>query len=91
MTNSKRFSGRIVLALAMVLLLGSMGCVGYVDGGPGPGVVDTGPDFFFFGGGYDRGRDVHGYSHRGAVSRGVAHGGGGGHAGGGGHVGGGHR
>jgi hypothetical protein len=81
MNNSKKLLYRIMLGLAMMLLTGSMGCVGYVDGGPG--VVDTGPDFFVFGGGYDRGRDVHGYSHRGAVSRGVAHGGG--------HVGGGRR
>jgi hypothetical protein len=43
------------------------------------------PDLFLFGGGYDRGRDVHGYSQRGAVSRGAAHPSGGGHAGGGGH------
>lgn len=83
MTHFKKFSSRIImLPLAMVLLMGSMGCVGYVDGGPGVVAVDTGPDFWY-GGGYDHGRDVHGYSHRGAVSRGVAHGGG--------HVGGGRR
>ena len=83
MTHVKKFSCRIMLPLAMVLLMGSMGCVGYVDGGPGVVAVDTGPDFWF-GGGYDHGRDIHGYSHRGAVSRGIAHGGGG-------HVGGGRR
>jgi hypothetical protein len=40
--------------------------------------VVSGPDVGFFGGPYERGRDVHEYSHRGAISRGVAHGGGGG-------------
>ena len=32
---------------------------------------------YLFGGGYDRGRDVHNYSHRGFESRGAAHSGGG--------------
>jgi len=40
--------------------------------------VAPAPDVFLFGGGYDRGRDVHGYSQRGSESRAVAHGGGGG-------------
>ena len=44
MNNSKKLLYRIMLGLAMMLLTGSMGCVGYVDGGPG--VVDTGPRFF---------------------------------------------
>ena len=39
----------------------------------GPGVVVSPPDLYLFGGSYDRGRDVHDYSRRGAESRGVAH------------------
>jgi hypothetical protein len=63
-----------------------------VGGGYGGGVVVAEPDVYLFGGGYDRGRDVHGYSERGSVSRAAAHPSGGGHAsggGGGGHAGGG--
>jgi len=71
------------VALGLVLLVGLTGCVGYVDGGGGA-VVVAGPDTGFFGYSYDRGRDVHDYSHRGAVSRGVVHGGGGVARGGGG-------
>ena len=81
-------------ALVLILPVLLAGCVGYVDGGYG-GYVDNGdfyggdpgPDVYLFGGGYDRGGDVHGYSHRGAESRSVAHSGGGhggGHGGGGG-------
>ena len=71
---------RIMVGLALVLVTGSMGCVGYVDGGGGD-VVVAGPEVGFFGGYYGRGRDVRGYSSRGAASRGFAHAGGGGHAG----------
>jgi len=94
---------RIKIGLGIVLiavLTGSlMGCAGYVDGGYGggygyyggdDGYYDGGPDIYLFGGNYDRGRDVQGYSHRGSVSRATAHAaGGGGH--GGGHAGGGRR
>jgi hypothetical protein len=79
---------------AITLSLG--GCAGGYYGGYGPGYYGGGPDddLFLFGGGYDRGRDVHGYSHRGYESRSAAHfggeHGGGGHSGGGGHGGGGH-
>ena len=70
---------RIKIGLGIVLLATLTGCVGYVDGGYGGAVVVAGPDVYVFGGGYyDRGRDVHAYSHRGAVSRAVAHPGGGG-------------
>jgi hypothetical protein len=69
---------QIKTALAMVLLATFAGCAGYVDGGGGYGgggyggtVVVAGPRFY--GGGYDRGGDVHGYSHRGSESRAVAH------------------
>jgi hypothetical protein len=67
---------KILLGIASLATLAS--CVGYVDGGYGGAVVAPGPDLFLFGGGYDRGRDVHDYSHRGAESRAVAHPGGGG-------------
>ncbi|MGD0744988.1 MAG: hypothetical protein ABSA45_07520 [Verrucomicrobiota bacterium] len=61
------------------------GCVGFVGGGYGGEVVVPGPDVFLFGGGYDRGRDVHDYSRRGGESRAVAHPSGGGHPSGGRH------
>ena len=73
---------RIKIGLGIVLLAILTGCVGYVDGGyggavvvPGPGVVVVPePDVYVFGGGYyERGRDVHDYSHRGSESRAVAH------------------
>jgi hypothetical protein len=91
--------GRIKLGAGIALLTALTGCVGYVDGGYGGAVYAPGPDFYLFGGGYDRGRDVHGYSQRGFSSRGAAHpggfgghgGGGGGHSGGGGRGGGGRR
>ena len=69
---------------ALIALLTTLtGCVGYVDGGYGGGaVVVSGPDLFLFGGGYDRGRDVRGYSDRGAASRGGDRHDGGGHDGG---------
>ena len=51
------------------------GCLGFVGGGGDYGgeVVVPEPDLVIFGGGYDRGRDVHDYSHRGHESREVAH------------------
>jgi len=65
---------RIKIGLGTVLLAALTGCVGYVDGGyyGGP-VVVPGPDVYFYGGGYERGRDVHVYSQRGFTSRAVAH------------------
>jgi hypothetical protein len=36
-------------------------------------VVVAEPDVYVFGGGYEGGRDVHDYSHRGSESRAVAH------------------
>ena len=67
--------GRIRILLVGALLATVIGCVGYVDGGYGGGVVVADPDVYVFGGGgyYGRGRDVHDYSHRGAASRAVAH------------------
>jgi hypothetical protein len=70
----------VKIGLGIVLLATLTGCVGYVDGGyGGGGVVVAEPDVFLFGGGYDRGRDVHAYSSRGSESRAVAHSSGGGH------------
>jgi hypothetical protein len=40
---------------------------------PAPIVPVPWPDVYLFGGGYDRGRDVHDYRRRGAESRGAAH------------------
>jgi hypothetical protein len=66
--------GRIRILLGGALLATLMGCVGYVGGGySGSAVVVADPDVYVFGGGYERGRDVHDFSHRGAVSRAVAH------------------
>lgn len=67
--------------LGAVVLATVTGCVGFVGGGGDVDVVAPGPDVYLFGGGYDRGRDVHAYSDRGHASRAVAHGGGGGHGG----------
>jgi len=80
MNKENRQIDRIKIGLAIAgLSLLTGGCVGYVDGGYGGAViVAPAPDVFLFGGGYDRGRDVHGYSQRGSESRAVAHGGGGG-------------
>ena len=79
----------IKIGLGIALLAALTGCVGYVDGGYvgggyGDAVVVAEPDVYLFGGGYDRGRDVHDYSRRGGESRAAAHPSGGGHAGGGG-------
>jgi hypothetical protein len=64
----------IKIGLGMALLVALMGCVGYVGGGYGGTVIVPGPpDLFLFGGGYERGHDVHEYSHRGFESRAVAH------------------
>jgi len=76
---------RITMALGVALLTATAltGCLGFVGGGgdyggevvvPGPDVYVgvPGPDVYLFGGGYDRGRDVHDYSHRGHESRAAA-------------------
>ena len=44
-----------------------------VAGHPGGLFPMPWPDVYLFGGGYDRGRDVHDYRRRGAESRGAAH------------------
>jgi hypothetical protein len=89
MKRIKYFLKAKTIGFTAAFVLGGMaltifaGCVGYVDGG-GVDVVAPGPDVYLFGGGYDRGRDVHAYSARGHASIGAAHGFGG-------HGGGGHR
>ena len=72
---------RIKIGLGTALLVAFTGCVGYVDGGYGGGVVVADPDVYVFGGGYDRGHDVRAYSQRGSASRAVAHPAAGGHGG----------
>jgi hypothetical protein len=85
MNKTKGAFDQIKLGLGVALLVISTGCIVPVGGDYGGGgvVVAPGPpDLFLFGGGYDRGRDVHTYSQRGFASRVVAHGGGGGGHGG---------
>jgi len=92
MNKTNALVDRIKIGLGIALLATLTGCIGWVGGGYGGGVVVAEPDVYLFGGGYDRGRDVHSYSERGSVSRAAAHPSGGGHAsggGGGGHAGGG--
>ena len=68
---------RITMALGIALLAATVltGCLGFVGGGGeySGEVVVPGPDLYIFGGGYDRGRDVRDYGHRGSESRAVAH------------------
>ena len=69
---------RIKMGLGIAMLTAVAGCWGYVDegyvgGGYGGAVVVPSPDVFFFGGGYERGREVREYSHRGVASRSFAH------------------
>jgi hypothetical protein len=68
--------GQIKIGLGVAFLVAvTAGCVGYVDPGPvyGGAVIVPEPEVYFWGGGYDRGHDVHVYSHRGGESRAVAH------------------
>ena len=63
-----------MLGLGVSLLVISTGCIVPVGGGYGGDVEVAGPpDVVLFGGGYDRGRDVHAYSQRGFASRAAAH------------------
>jgi hypothetical protein len=79
MNKAKGPVDRIKIGLGIALLAVLTGCVGGyvgVDGGYGGTVVVPVVDPLFGGGIYDRGRDVRVYSHRGSVSRAVAHPGG---------------
>lgn len=77
MNKANGLVDRTKIGLGIALLAGLTGCVGWVGGGYGGGVAVPGPDLYLFGGNYDRGRDVHGYSQRGVASRAAAHPGGG--------------
>ena len=107
MNKSNFLIDRIKIGLGITLLGALTGCGGHMDDGyngydrydgyNGYGYFgsydDEGPnpDLYLFGGGYERGRDVHNYSRRGFGSRGSGHFGGGMHGGGGNmHGGGGH-
>ena len=87
---SKHIKRRVGILLMVALAAPLMGCGGFigVGGGDYGGYDDYGggSDLSFFGGDYGRGRDEHGYSHRGSARRGAAHlsgsRGGGGHGGG---------
>jgi hypothetical protein len=85
MSKNQKVTGPLAIMLLVIALFGGLsGCVGFVgDDGGGAVAVDTGPDVYLFGGGgghgYDRGHDVHDYSHRGSVSHSAAHVGGGAH------------
>jgi hypothetical protein len=65
--------GTVMLCMALFITL--TGCVvsGDGDGGGAVVVAPPVPDVVVFGGDYDRGRDVHAYSHRGYESRQEAH------------------
>ena len=82
MNKTNDLVNRIKIGLMIGLLTALTGCVGFWGSGPGyyndggyydGTVIVSEPDVFLFGGGYDRGRDVHNYSHRGSESRGAAH------------------
>lgn len=84
--NRAKFCNDLLKFGAGTLLVASLtGCVGYVDGGGAVGYVAPVfvpvPEVYIYGGGYERGHDVHIYSERGHESRGFAHPGGGGHEG----------
>jgi hypothetical protein len=64
------------ISRAQPVVCGTYGSGCYYNNGYGCNCNDYG-EGYLFGGGYDRGRDVHNYSHRGFESRGAAHSGGG--------------
>src|SRR5581483_7687076 len=66
---------RIKIGMALALLTTVVGCVGYVGGGYGEVIVPLPPppEVVLFGGGFERGHDVHEYSRRGGESRESAH------------------
>jgi hypothetical protein len=82
MNKSRTLLGCVKTGLPIALLIALTGCVGYAGGGGyyDGNVVVAGPEVGFWGGGFERGHDVHAFSNRGAASRAVAHpmGGGGG-------------
>jgi len=81
MNKTNESINRIRLGFGIMLVAALTGCGGYIGGDYGGGDYgggdygdyDGGGDLYIFGGGYDRGRDVQNYSHRGSASRGAAH------------------
>ncbi len=76
MNLTYRLADRIKIGLGISLLAAVTGCVGWVGGGYGGVVVVPSlpmPEVYLWGGGYERGREVRGYSERGHESRAVAH------------------
>lgn len=74
MDEVKSLVNRIKICLVAGLLMSLTGCAGFVSGGYYVDeVVVPGPDVYLFQGEYDRGQDVHNYSHRGSESRIAAH------------------
>jgi len=70
--SARRFSGLTIGAIMLCMALFTIltGCAAYVSpGGGGVYVSPPAPDVVIFGGDYDRGHDVHAYSHRGYESR----------------------
>jgi hypothetical protein len=79
MNKANGLADRIKVGLGLTLLVALTGCVGYVDGGGDGGVVVDTPGVWVGGvwnGGYIGPDRAHAFAHRGAVSRGFAHGGG---------------
>lgn len=73
MNNANGAVDRIKVGLGIGLLAALTGCIGYVDGGYVEPAIWPEPPVVFLGGFYERGHDVHAYSHRGAESRAIAH------------------
>ncbi len=74
MKQANKLTDQLRIGFGVLVAAGLTGCVGYVGGGYGGAVVVApGPDLYLFGGGYERGHDVHEYSRRGAESHAVAH------------------
>jgi hypothetical protein len=72
MKTRSRFREAAGILFCGATLISITGCVGYVDDGPSGGVAVIAPpppDVVVFGGDYDRGHDVHTWSHRGYDSR----------------------
>ena len=71
MSTRRLYLGIGAAMLCAAVLIIFTGCVGYVgpDGGGAVVVGPPAPDVVLFGGDYDRGRDVHAWSHRGYESR----------------------
>ena len=67
------YAGEVVVGVPSVRVIVPAPPVEIFVPAPAVRVEVPGPDFFLFGGDYDRRRDVHDYSHRGYESRRRAH------------------